>query len=102
MAAHPDLPAAEVARFFRLVKGWENRAARGETPTFDEYEAGPHDYDHMVRFIKESAAHVRAICARIGLDSEARPQRREVHIHDGDGLRRGDRGRHVGGRGDRA
>ena len=48
--------------YFRLVKGWEDRAARGETPTFDEYESRPHDYDHMVRFIRESAAHVRAIC----------------------------------------
>lgn len=67
MPAHPDLPPAEVAQFFRLVKGWEDRAARGEAPTFDEYEAGPHDYAHMVRFIQESAAHVRAICARHGL-----------------------------------
>lgn len=69
MAAHPDLPPAEVAQYFRLVKEWENRAARGETPTFDAYEAGPHDYDHMVRFIKESAAHVRAVCERHELTS---------------------------------
>jgi hypothetical protein len=100
MAAHPDLPPAEVAQFFRLVKGWETRAARGETPTFDAYEANPHDYDHSVRFIKESAAHVRAICARIGLDPEARHPRREVQIHAGDGLRRGESDP-TGGRGDR-
>ena len=51
------------------MKGWENRAARGETPTFDQYEAGPHDYEHMVRFITESAAYVRAICERHDLKS---------------------------------
>jgi sugar phosphate isomerase/epimerase len=67
MPAHPELPAAEVAQFFRLIKGWENRAARGGTPTFDQYEEEPHDYDHMVQFITESAAHVRAICERHGL-----------------------------------
>jgi sugar phosphate isomerase/epimerase len=71
MPAHPDLAPAEVARFFRLVKGWENRAACGETPTFDQYESGPHDYDHTVRFIKESAAHIRAICERHALGKTA-------------------------------
>ena len=67
MPAHPDLSPAEVAHYFRLVKGWENRAARGETPTFDAYEAGPHDYHHAVRFIQESAAHIRTICKRHSL-----------------------------------
>jgi sugar phosphate isomerase/epimerase len=74
MPAHPDLPPAEVAQFFRLVKGWEMRAARGETPTFDAYEAGPHDYDHTVRFIKESAAHVREICRRYNLGETVAPE----------------------------
>jgi sugar phosphate isomerase/epimerase len=72
MPAHRDLPAAEVAQFFRLVKEWEVRAARGETPTFDAYEAGPHDYDHAVRFITESAKLLRAVCARHDLPSPER------------------------------
>jgi len=80
MPAHPELPPAEVAQFFRLVKGWENRAARGETPTFDAYESNPHDYDHMVRFITESAAYVRAICARHDLSDERRQREERERI----------------------
>jgi hypothetical protein len=56
-----------VAQFFRLVKGWETRAARGETPTFDAYEASPHDYEHTVRFIRDSAAYIRDVCQRHAL-----------------------------------
>jgi sugar phosphate isomerase/epimerase len=67
MAGHPDLTAGELARFFRLVKQCEDRIARGETPSFDAYEAGQHDYAHAVRFIQESAAHIRATCERHGL-----------------------------------
>jgi sugar phosphate isomerase/epimerase len=71
MEAHPDLTAAEVAAYFRLVKRCEDRIARGETPSFDAYEAGPHDYEHTVRFIKESAALIRAICEKHGLGEPA-------------------------------
>jgi sugar phosphate isomerase/epimerase len=75
MPAHPDLPPAEVAQFFRLVKGWETRAAGGETPTFDAYEVSPHDYEHTVRFIKESSAYLRDLCMRLGLGTTVSPER---------------------------
>jgi sugar phosphate isomerase/epimerase len=67
MASHPDLSTIEVAQYVRLVKECEDRIAWGETPSFDAYEAEPHDYAFTVRFIQESAAHIRAICARHGL-----------------------------------
>jgi len=72
MASHPDLPPLEVAQFARLVKLCEVRIARGEVPSMDEYESSPHDYDFTVRFIHESAAHIRAACTRIEEDAAAR------------------------------
>jgi sugar phosphate isomerase/epimerase len=67
MASHPDLTPGELAQYVRLVKQCENRIGRGEVPSFDKYESSPHDYGFTVRFIRESAAHLRAICARHGL-----------------------------------
>ncbi len=78
MASHPDLTPGEVAEYFRLVKQCENRIARGETPSLDTYEANPHDYAHAVRFIQESAAHIRAICQRHDLVTEAERHEREL------------------------
>jgi hypothetical protein len=69
MGSHPDLTPFEVAQYARLVKQCEDRIARGEVPSLDAYEAAPHDYAHAVRFIQESAAHLREICARKGLDN---------------------------------
>jgi len=72
MAAHPDMPPLEVAQYARLVRQCEDRIARGEIPSLDAYESSPHDYDFTVRFIQESAAHIRAVCARMEEDEAAR------------------------------
>lgn len=76
MGSHPDLPPIEVAQYVRLVKRCEDRIARGDTPSMDAYESSPHDYAHAVRFIQESAAHIRAICTRHELHTEEEHQRR--------------------------
>jgi len=68
-SSHPDISRAEFAEFIRLGRLCETRIAAGEWPTLDAYDAVPYDYERSVWFIKQSAAHLRAVCDRQQLRS---------------------------------
>jgi sugar phosphate isomerase/epimerase len=70
-AAHPDLAEDELAELDRLARRCAERAAAGEWPSLEAYEARPFDRAAHERFIVESAAALRAICARHGLGAAA-------------------------------
>ncbi|MFD3405631.1 sugar phosphate isomerase/epimerase family protein [Kribbella sp. NPDC058693] len=63
LAAHPDLTVREFAAYLEMVHAYENRIAAGELPDLDTYAAQPFGYSETVRYIVDSAAHIRAICA---------------------------------------
>jgi sugar phosphate isomerase/epimerase len=73
-ASHKDLTAAELAEWFRQTRLYDTKTASGEWPTLAEYTAIPFDYDRTVWFIKESAAHLRDVCRRLGLGETVAPQ----------------------------
>jgi sugar phosphate isomerase/epimerase len=72
--SHPDLGVGEFAEFIRLTRLCEEKIAAGAWPSLDAYDAIPFDYDREVWFIKESAAHLREICRRLGLGPVAAPE----------------------------
>jgi sugar phosphate isomerase/epimerase len=61
LAAHPDLTVAEFAGFVHLVRGYEERIARGEVDDPETYQARPFGDPEAVAYITESAAYLRAI-----------------------------------------
>jgi sugar phosphate isomerase/epimerase len=72
-ASHTDLTPAELAEFFRQTRLYDTKTVSGEWPTLDAYDAIPFDYEREVWFIKESAAHLRAVCERFGLGQTVTP-----------------------------
>ena len=67
LAAHPDLTLEEYASYIRLVRDCEGRVARGEITDPMAYQALPFGYWEAVSYIRESAAHLRALIAELGL-----------------------------------
>jgi sugar phosphate isomerase/epimerase len=65
--SHPDLPVDELAAWFQLVKECEWRIERGEIEDAAAHLARPFGYAEAVAYIKDSAAHLRAIIAELEL-----------------------------------
>ena len=63
LAAHPDLTTAELAEVFRLTREYERRAAAGEVPTTDWLLSNPCDEAEQLRFIQQTAGHLRSVIA---------------------------------------
>lgn len=61
LQAHPDLTVAELAAYLKMVRDYERRIASGEVPNLDTYAEQPFGYTEAVRYITDSAAHVREI-----------------------------------------
>ncbi|MFB7191998.1 sugar phosphate isomerase/epimerase family protein [Streptomyces sp. NPDC056240] len=72
LRAHPDLTTAEFAAYLKTVRDYEQRIAAGELPDLDTYARAPFGYAEAVRYIKDSAAHIREICAA-GSTNRAQP-----------------------------
>ncbi|MFI7006228.1 sugar phosphate isomerase/epimerase family protein [Streptomyces sp. NPDC050145] len=62
LRAHPDLTTAEFADYLKTVRAYEQRIAAGELPDLETYAAQPFGYTEAVSQIRDSAAHIRAIC----------------------------------------
>jgi hypothetical protein len=67
LAGHPDLTEEEKVAYLDMVAAYEQRIANGEVPSFDEYAAQPYGYAETVKYIQDSAAHLRAVCEAHGL-----------------------------------
>jgi hypothetical protein len=63
LRAHPDLTTLEFAAYLKTVRDYEQRIASGELPDLDTYARAPFGYAEAVHHIKDSAAHIREICA---------------------------------------
>ena len=76
-AGHPDLTASELEAYFAMVDSYELRVAAGEFEDWESYESTRYGYPtyqqqsygftQAIDFIKQSAAHIRAVCAQQGL-----------------------------------
>lgn len=70
LAGHPDLGVEEYAAYVEMVIAYGRRIAAGEVPdrnTFATWAQTNYLYDETVKYIKDSAAHVRGICNELGL-----------------------------------
>jgi sugar phosphate isomerase/epimerase len=66
-AAHPDLTVEEFAAWIRLIKGFEQRVARGQTEAPESLQERDFGYEDAVAYIGESAALLRGIVADMRL-----------------------------------
>ena len=70
--SHPDLPVDELAAWFQLVKECQWRIERGEIEDAPAHLARPFGHAEAVAYIKDSAAHLRAVVAELGQSGAAR------------------------------
>jgi sugar phosphate isomerase/epimerase len=74
LAGHPDLGVEEYAAYVEMVQAYGRRIAAGEVPDRNSYarwaQANYH-YDETVKYIQDSAAHIRAICQELNLPLRA-------------------------------
>ncbi|MGR2856860.1 sugar phosphate isomerase/epimerase [Erwinia sp. 1181_3] len=76
-AGHPDLTASELEAYFATIDACAQRVAAGEVEDWESYERsryGYPSYEHQsygfneaIRFIQQSAAHIRATCRAQGI-----------------------------------
>ncbi|MCP8939098.1 sugar phosphate isomerase/epimerase [Alsobacter sp. SYSU M60028] len=70
LAGHPDLGVEEYAAYLAMVRAYGQRIAGGEVPDRRSYAAWAVEhfhYEETVRYIQQSAAHIRGICEELGL-----------------------------------
>ena len=75
LAGHPDLSEEEKVAYLDMVAAYERRIANGEVPGFDEYAAQPYGYAETVKYIQDSAEHLRAVCETHHLPLDPAPTR---------------------------
>jgi sugar phosphate isomerase/epimerase len=76
-AGHPDLNVEELDAYKALVDAYETRVASGDIPDWEAYEASQYGYptyehqsygfNEAIAFIRQSAAHIEAICKDKGI-----------------------------------
>ncbi|MEU6658848.1 sugar phosphate isomerase/epimerase family protein [Streptomyces sp. NPDC046821] len=80
LRGHPDLTTEEFAAYHELLRSYEERVRSGAVPDLAEYAARPFGYAETVAYIKDSADHLRKVCATHGLPLETSvAQNSEVH-----------------------
>jgi sugar phosphate isomerase/epimerase len=70
LAGHPDLSEPELAQYKALIQSYEGRIAAGTELSIDEYLAQPFGYDECVRYIHDSAKHLREVLSATGLAAQ--------------------------------
>lgn len=63
--AHPDLTPEEYAVYIEMIQAFGARVASGEVQDYDSYAnwlEAHYGFDETVKFIQDSAAHIRSIC----------------------------------------
>lgn len=73
LASHPDLTREEYAAFLEMIEAYRARIVSGEVPTWDQYVRAPFGYDQSIATIKQSTAHLRAVCKELNLPLEPAP-----------------------------
>jgi sugar phosphate isomerase/epimerase len=68
IAGHPDVTVPEYAAFIQLVNACQARMDAGEILDPATYREKPFDFGAAVDLITAGAAHMRAVCAELGLD----------------------------------
>ncbi len=76
-AGHPDLSPGELDAYMAMVDAYEKRVASGEVPDWEAYESTQYGYptyesqsygfNEAIGFIKQSARHIEALCAEMGI-----------------------------------
>jgi hypothetical protein len=67
LRGHPDLTTQELAEYFDLVRSYEERGRSGQEPDLAGYGTRPYGYREAVAYNKDSADHLRKVCAAHGL-----------------------------------
>jgi len=70
LEGHPDLSAEELAAYMQMVDDYAGRIESGEIMDYQGFASWAVDnyhYAETVKYIKDSAAHVRGICKELGL-----------------------------------
>ena len=67
LAGHPDLSVEEFAAFMRMAHAYHDRVVAGEVVDRVTYRQRPYDVAAAVGLIRDGAAHLRAVCAELGL-----------------------------------
>lgn len=70
LEGHPDLAAEEYAAYIQMVQAYGDRIASGEVQDYDSYtkwSVEHYRFDETVKFIQESATHIRGICDTLEL-----------------------------------
>jgi sugar phosphate isomerase/epimerase len=70
LEGHPDLSVEEYAAYVEMVLAYGRRIASGEIMDRKNYAAWAQanfHYDETVKYIKQSAAHIRSICEELDL-----------------------------------
>ena len=70
LLGHPDLGVEEYAAYIEMVHAYGRRIASGEVPDRESHAAwaaAHFHYDETVKYIQQSAAHIREICEELDL-----------------------------------
>lgn len=76
--AHPDLTKEEFDAFMSLVEDGDRRIAKGELENFERFAERRPGYVQTVEAIKQTAAHIRKICAEQNLPIRSVPDPLEI------------------------
>jgi sugar phosphate isomerase/epimerase len=68
LAGHPHLTVEEYGAYMLMVQQYADTIASGKTPDWQTYADRPYGYAETVAYIKESAAHIRTVCAELKTD----------------------------------
>jgi sugar phosphate isomerase/epimerase len=64
---HPDLSVHEYGAYMLLVQEYGRKIATGEIPDWQTYADQPYGYAETAAYVRESARHIRAVCAERGI-----------------------------------
>jgi sugar phosphate isomerase/epimerase len=77
-AAHPDLTEDELEAYLAMLEAYTTRVEQEGLPDFDTYHNAPFQYEETVRWITDSADHLRAACRRNAIPLQSRTEGRSV------------------------
>jgi sugar phosphate isomerase/epimerase len=68
LRCHPDLSLEEYGAYMLMVQHLAEKIVSGKIPDWQTYADRPYGYAETVAFIRESAAHIRIVCADLGIE----------------------------------
>lgn len=67
LAGHPDLTVEEYGAYMEMVRDFDTLIRSGERPDWETIAKGPNSVEQIEGSIRDSMAHLRAVCAEFGL-----------------------------------